>query len=426
MSNLYAPGGELAGYRQITSLDQGEILLLQQFLYDLKYNPGTIDGVWGPATKAAWDLFRENNGIEGDMHLAPEQVEQVFRNGERANLIEGPGVDIDPMDGMSGHDGGGEGTAGGSGPPPADSADSGSGYGDGILDEEELKKLRQDYPTLAHLLDEPEIGDLLRQAVEEGWPLAQLVARMEGTTWWQTTTASQRTFDSSISRDPASIEQQIQDQMLTLANTFQSFGMDVHHSELRDMAYNILRNGTSESAVLRMVGDQARATMRAGSDGPGGDAQGQLASLVQDLQAQARAYHLAFHTDQLEEWAVQITEGRWTMDAAEATMRRQASQAYPQLADSIAQGSTVEQYFAPMKNHLARTLDMNPDAIDLTEDRWADITNFVDDNGNVRPMSFSEIGRYARKQDEWWETDAAHQKGYGVLNGLLKTFGAIK
>lgn len=383
-------------------LNTGNMPMLQAFLASMGYPPGPNDGLWGPATKAAWELFAESNGLPLDA-IDGATWHIIAGGGDRAGLAEGPGGDTTVLEQTGG-------------------ATSGSA-GDGVLDPDEILEIQENYPTLAYLLDEPEIGPLLVQAVEQGWDSARLIAQMEATEWWQTTTSTQRQFDASEARDPASVANDIATQTTILESTFSSYGITPTAEELSEMARTIVRNGTSTEGVLRMVGARARQEMQGGNDGSGGDAEGQLAAIVQQLQSMSRAYHLGHSTDQLEEWAIRIVEGRWTYDAAEATVKRQASVAYPQLADQITQGMTVEDFFAPTKNRLAQVLDMNPNSIDLLDERWNEVTQLVDDNGNVRPMTYSEIGQYARGQDEYWSTDAANAKTYGVLNSVLDTMG---
>ena len=391
-----------AGDVAITSLTELEVTQLQNFLMETGYNPGAIDGLWGPQTKAAWNLFAGNNGLEIDA-INGGVWHSIAGEGEKT-FVEGPGGE------------------------PVGNTTDGTGAGDGALSQEELDLIREDYPTLAYLLDEPIIGQLLRDAVRESWSSDKLVSKMEATAWWQTTSASQRTFDASMVRDPATIQQKIDTQVLLLENTFAAYGVSISDSELQDYAFDVVRNGTSDQGVLRIVGTAARAMMagdQGGNDTFGGDASGQLASIVQSLQAEARAYHLGFNVNSLEEMAVKVMEGTMTRDGASANFRRQAQQAYPTLAPNIEQGQTIEEYFAPTKNRLAQVLDINPNQIDLTNDRWSGVTQFVDDNGNMRPMSYSEIGQWGRNQPEWWSTDEANDRTYGTLNKLLRTMGEV-
>ena len=402
----------------LPQLERSEMSMLQAFLFQMGYNPGPNDGLWSKKTKAAWTKFAVDNAL--DVDTIDLTVWDYIANEENRpeDLVPGPGGD--EIFTTYGPDGGTGETVGAAGSFVA---------GDGRLDEAELIKLRELFPSIDFLLDDPEIIAILEQAIQgEGWELDKLELAIEGTEWFETTEESRRLFDMSIERDPATVEREIQQQIIIMENMMGVYGIDINETELRGMAFDILRDGNSDAEVLRKIGNLARAQGQAGTgtiaEGTGG-LKGELAGMVAQLQQDARRYHLGYSDAQLEEWAVRIIEGRWSFEGAKATMRSQASIAYPGMADQIEQGMTVEDFFAPTKNRLAQLLDMNPNAIDLTSEKWSEVTQMVDEGGIARPMTFTELGRYARNQDEWWTTDAANEQGYGVLNGLLKTFGAI-
>ena len=377
---------------------------LQQFLLDNGFNPGAIDGLWGPRTKAAWTKFATDNGLPTDS-LEPA-IWGMISTGDFEGIVAGPGGD-----------------------PTFDQGQGGTGIPgtDGTIDAEELEKIKERFPNLVYLLDNPELAELFERAIaDDGMSATEFTLALEATEWFKSMTASQRLFDASVARDPASANQRVADQRLALQVQMNLYGLRVSSSVLDTMAMNAVRNGTTEQQMLMQVGDLARAQLRSSDTGlQGGSAEGQLKAIVQRLQGDARSYHLGFSESQMEEWAIRIVEGRWSYDAAQATMRQQASKAFPQLADQIMQGTTVEDYFAPTKNRLAQMLEVNPNSIDLTSDKYSSITQMVSDDGNVRPMTFAEIGKFARQQDAYWATEQGTEESYGLANGLLSTFGLI-
>lgn len=386
-----------ASPKPVPQLSNQQMRTLQSFLVSMGYSPGAIDGIWGPKTRAAWMAFTAANGWD-QTNMTADGWGYVTGAADTGSLVKGDGTE-----------------------PPAT-----SGAGDGTLDAAEIEQIKQKYPTLAHLLDHEEVGPLITQAVKENWAPDQLMLRMEATTWWQTTTASQRQFDAAWQRDPATIQADIARQQVVLSNLFGAYGIPIQPDALADMAYDVVRNGVSETEVLRLVGNRARALGQQSDTGAfGGSFEGNLGGLVQDLFTAARQYHLGYSEGQLEEWAVRIMEGQWSIDAAHATMRKQAAQAYPALRDQIEQGMTVEDFFAPTKNKLAQLLELNPNQIDLTHERWSDVTQLVDSDMGPRPMTFAELGVWARQQEEWWDTSEAQGRMYSGMNQLLKTMGAI-
>jgi len=58
----------LAGY---------DVLELQMILENLGYDPGPIDGVFGPRTKKAVMKFQQDNGLKVDSIVGPETMKVI-------------------------------------------------------------------------------------------------------------------------------------------------------------------------------------------------------------------------------------------------------------------------------------------------------------------------------------------------------------
>lgn len=402
----------------VPQLSTQQMTMLQAFLMNLGYSPGPIDGLWGPKTQAAWLKFAQTNNVSHE--AVTSDLWAKVEAGRQEGFTRGPGGQ--PVADTSGPDGG-------TGLTITNSPGAGGGdvTNNWEIDGGEEAAIRDQFPSLAYLLDHPEIGPMLRQAVAEGWPPGKLSARIEATTWFQQTSESQRLFDASMARDPATIGQQLDQQEIYIENLFSAYGITADRNTVEGIATDVLRNGLSNEQVLRIVGNHAR-TQAAGDSGGklGGSLQGNLSATVQQLQQMAGDYYLKYSEDQLEEMAIRIVEGRWSMDGAMATMRGSATDLYPHLKDRLAEGLTLKDYYAPVKQKLAQSLDMSANDIDLQDARWAPVTQLIDDGkGNYRTMNFTELTAFARNQPEWWETSEASAVSYGTLNTLMRTMGAI-
>ena len=64
---------------------------LQQGLYQLGYDPGTVDGIFGPNTERAVKEFQTNNGLDVDGIVGPRTwtaLEEAFLS-QRSESEEG-------------------------------------------------------------------------------------------------------------------------------------------------------------------------------------------------------------------------------------------------------------------------------------------------------------------------------------------------
>lgn len=291
---------------------------------------------------------------------------------------------------------------------------------------EALKEaIRERFPTFAHLLDDPEILALLDTATNERKDITWVQARLEQTEYFRRTSSAIRTFDEEMVRDPASMDRRITEQQYLVVDTASRYGITLSPEIAKMLAVDALRQGLSEPEMLRLIGSYARQSIGAEAGNRTTSFDGELAGIVQGLQQQARDYHLVYDTKVLEEWAVQILEGRFSQEAATARFRQQATNLNPHLRPAVESGQTVEQYFEPLKQRAAQLLGMSPEAIDLTSERFSELTQHYDDQGNIRQMTNAELGRWARKQKEWWSTDAAIDLGYRTVNSILRTMGVM-
>ena len=202
----------------VPQLSTQQMTMLQAFLTNLGYSPGPVDGLWGPKTQAAWLKFAQEN--DQDHEAVTSDLWAAVEAGRQEGFNRGPGGQ--PIADTAGPDGGTGLTVSNS---PGAVNSTGDVTNNWEIDEGEEAAIRDQFPSLAYLLDHAEIGPMLRQAVAEGWPPGKLSARIEATSWFQQTSESQRLFDASMARDPATIGNQLDQQEIYIENLFSAYGI---------------------------------------------------------------------------------------------------------------------------------------------------------------------------------------------------------
>lgn len=79
-----------------------------------------------------------------------------------------------------------------------------------------------------------------------------------------------------------------------------------------------------------------------------------------------------------------VVTGKSTADELEEELRRQAKALYPQLAQQIDAGTTVEDVFGNYRNRAAQELGLDPNAIQLSDPKWSAALQFTDKAGTRR------------------------------------------
>lgn len=253
--------------------------------------------------------------------------------------------------------------------------------------------------------------------------------------------ATARAFALNIARGDASIEG-ITEQIRTLSVNQNSeyakvlsVGGDVQAYETNkiNITANALRfgltldeetiNTLAQSATLQNWDDQQLATaMFEGIDASYEFNTGTVTGLQDSIKAMGANYLMPVSDETAMNMALQQVRGELDEAGIQAMFTQQAKGQFSWMSDLIDQGITPSSYFAPSKEYLAETLEMNVDDIDLINSpRWRDMM-IVNENGQTRSATLSELGRSARQTKEWRQTESARSTAQQLVSRLARTF----
>lgn len=242
----------------------------------------------------------------------------------------------------------------------------------------------------------------------------KLEATILATNEWRSTADAARKDMLLQEQDPTTWSKQRSDLAWSLGRTALQLGLTLSEQQLAAIADQAYRNGWQN--------DQSRLQSLlfvTGSPSGGGRIAGNAASVRQKL----TRYGLPVNDAQVADWARQITEGTLDPDAVDEMIRNQAKARFPHLANSIDQGLTPEDYYAPYKSVLANELEMNPNDINFfTDSQWSSV---IDGGATGRPMTLTEAARYARSLPQWKTTDKANRVAASMEMKILQNFGKV-
>lgn len=407
----------------LKELNEQEVIALQQLLIKLGYNPGPVDGSVGPLTEGAYARFIKANGngdptrIDAGVSLLvqgePEAWSRIVMGAEMTAPSQPrpytatPGVSGVPR----------ATTPAPVAPTPA--AAPTPGYTpppQGAIDDE-VRKL---YPNLAYYLDNPEIGQILRDAAQNGWDAARLQGALFATNWWQTTSANARQWDLLNSQDPAEALRRLDAKMVEIMNIAMRYGVSIDEQGGRWIAGKILREGWTDDQLLRFLGQTARGV---------GIVPGKISNEAAKIQDLAKKYMVKLNEKDATEWATRVFEGTASLDTVESFFRLESKNRFHWLGDQIDSGITPDQMFGTLRNVVSQTLEIDPTMIDFNDARWSVLTNPVLESsgtGKFRTMNYNEAMQWARSQPEWTRTKAAQDESSQLGLSLLRALGAMK
>lgn len=296
--------------------------------------------------------------------------------------------------------------------------------------------IKASYGFVALLADSiPEIRDLLAQAVGGQWTADRFVMSVANTNWFKTTPQAQRDWIIKMATDPASAETDAQSGMATIMSDLQQLGIGVDvgltgrftvDDRLRALYVGARTKGLfeNEAARRKYVFETIMADpgghKREDFGGIYGNLVGEMFKLAKDF-----GYTPTDLQDEIFRNTDAIMRSGATVDAStfRTKMINYASAKFAPYAEDIRGGKTVSEVARPIIDRVSDLLEMNPDALDLTDPIMKKaLTEWGAEN---RAYSLNEIENFARQDARWKTTDNAMENSVKLLNEIGQTFGFL-
>jgi hypothetical protein len=247
-------------------------------------------------------------------------------------------------------------------------------------------------------------------------------ARFASTSYYQTTSKTEREFELKAETDKTQEVGDLSDQLAA------SYGdLRLSKETFDKIAGQALRRGYQLGSISleHLVYSEASLT-------PSETMQGASAiagtSAVNDLMTIAKNYSYA-PTD-LQKQIVSVLTGQpvngvvMTKDSFENMARQQAIGMYGHLRERIESGSSLEDIFSGYRNRIAATLEMDPKSIQLSNPLYARVLG----SAETGQMSLADVDTLI-KTDERYKyhmTKKANKDSMSIGTALLRMFGEVK
>lgn len=277
------------------------------------------------------------------------------------------------------------------------------------------------FPTYAPWWDIADVRNMLMYAVRAGWDSNMLLAHLETTDWWKSTSDTARQWIALGFSDPATVAQRRTQAIYDIASITNAAGFNLDLADMSSLAEMKLRYGWDDITLRRMALGMFQA--KGGQINFASD----IGSTVQSIKAQAAQYLFRISDATAQDLAQKFFTGDITQQGITAYVQGGGKMAHPEFADDIDRGITPMQMMQPALQSVASTLEMSPDQIDLLAPKWSNILDYTDPKTNtVRPMTSAEAANWARTQTEYRYTKGANDQAATVAQGLAESMGQAK
>ena len=289
------------------------------------------------------------------------------------------------------------------------------------------ERVAESYPSLMPLLNHPEVGRLLRQAVGTP-PMSANVFRskLEATRWFRSQSAQQRQWWVTARLDPGEARMKRSQYSAELMKVAEGLGIRLNSAHVKQITETGLSRGLLPSDA-RMQAD----LLRYGLSRPGLMEAGAYKSAQTQVRAIGAGQWLREPPRaESEKWAADIALGRKTIEDFNAANAYAASKRFPHLAEQIKSGMTVAEAVAPVVEAYAREMDWDPNGLMAKIHKDPKHTGLLGirdpKTKEMRLPTEHEAMVLARKRADWWETTRGQQADTAMSQRLLETFGIRK
>lgn len=274
--------------------------------------------------------------------------------------------------------------------------------------------VRTYWPYMGAFLGHPEVGPILRRAAAEGWDEGRLYGAVQATSWWQSTSAAQRTWQQLVNEDPAEAQRQAAQTAANMQNRARSLGLNMSSGTIAELATQATANGWTENQIVdELLRSVNWSTLQ------GGD----LTALRDTVTAIGSQYLVDVSPSTAQQYAVAIASGEMTEAGVASIMQRQARDRFGWMADQIDAGVTPQQYFAPIRDVIARELEVAPETINLMDRKWLQMLEVPGQDGKIRGATLNEARLAARRDPMFADTSGAQEMMTKATAAIADTFG---
>lgn len=283
-----------------------------------------------------------------------------------------------------------------------------------------LDQLREMFPQLLFLVNDPEVGKLLNDAVDpnKGYSANQFEARLQSTRWFRTQSNTQREWLLLRNNNPAQANQQRTQFRRSLDALAARLGVRLTTNERNLFSEVYLQRGISpdDPLVAQDLGHFAGTR--------GAYKNGEITTTAREVNRQFKSQWIDVGMKYNVDSGSHVVTGKKSMETIKEEARAKAAQKYWWLKPQLDKGMTMDEIFEPIRQTIAEELEIAPESINMRDKRWSKLVHVADSKlGEHRMGTLYEAQTLARQQPQWWQTKGGRATDAGLQEQVRNIFG---
>ena len=271
---------------------------------------------------------------------------------------------------------------------------------------------------------DPSIKALMDTAVREGYTAARFGAELRNTSWWKNTQDSVRQYMGLQATDPQTLQSRIDSLKPEVRKQASTLGLNLSNESINKLADEAVKYGWTTTQMVNNIGAEAVKEYRQGGGQAGGSQELAGSTTLQNIKGIASDYMINVTDAEFTRFTQQILTGKKTETDFLNMAKSRAKLRYSGLTDAIDRGETVRGATEDYRTSAAGLLEIDPDEVDFTDEKFAPAFNYIDETTKKpRQMNIQEWNQYIRSTPDWQNTQNAKGLYRDVAFNLARSFG---
>jgi hypothetical protein len=285
-------------------------------------------------------------------------------------------------------------------------------------------EIRKTYGYEAWMLNIPELKAILYQATgPEPWDPARIQGAIEQTQWFNTHSANQREWAQLAGTDTQTARDKVERATNTIHRMVDEMGLNVDGSRVAGLAQTALENKWSPEEIRSALAHE-------GVFDPN-KPRGTSGDMAQRFKQMAGDYLIPVSDDTISHFvANSLASGKADESGFQAYAQQMSGQLYPWMQSLMKSDPNLRpmHIVEPYRQHIARTLEVDPQTIDFTNPKWQKtITTTDQKTGEAQAAPLWQVERTLKSDPNygWQFTGQANAMAGQLETKILSSFGQI-
>jgi hypothetical protein len=284
-------------------------------------------------------------------------------------------------------------------------------------------RIQSDYPAFAWLLDNPDVGPLLEQATNEGWPESKFIAALWATPYYRSRTEANRQMETLRQLDPTQFQHILSQKYASVQDVAGRLGITFTEPELGYIATGITYGGDTMDAeqqkifLLNWMRANPNRISNTGSA---------YANAARADQIARQEFFFAPRAEDTMKYGIEASLGYNNEDAYRESLGEWFASVTPHLATRLKAGETYAQIVNPYRDIVAKELELGGlESVDMVgTNQWKWLMGMPDPtSGEVRLPTQQEVIQAARTDPRWKGTMGGTSLATSLVDGITKAMG---